>query len=107
MHFYNIVKFFQLVMENNPNMVDALFVPARCVLHCTALGNMVRDKRKSFLHKGAFQKFKGYAYSQLHKMSNHKKEVESIRSFEREKGIDHKTTFEEVEAEMEKRGFVR
>ena len=32
---YNIVKFFQLAMENNPNMVDALFVPYRCITHST------------------------------------------------------------------------
>ncbi len=29
------------------------------------VGNLVREKRKLFLHKGARPKFKGYAYSQL------------------------------------------
>lgn len=66
---YNIVKYFQLCMENNPNMVDALFVPERCVLHCSAIGNIVRENRKLFLHRGCWHKFRGYAYSQLHKMS--------------------------------------
>jgi predicted nucleotidyltransferase len=65
---YSIVKFFSLCMENNPNMVDILFVPERCVLHCTKIAAMVRNEKKIFLHKGAFHKFKGYAYSQLHKM---------------------------------------
>ncbi len=65
---YNIVKYFQLVMENNPNMVDSLFTPANCVLHCTKIAAHVRDNRKMFLHKGAWHKFKGYAYSQMHKM---------------------------------------
>ena len=65
---YNIVKFFSLCMESNPNMVDALFVPRRCILHTTAIGEMVRENRKIFLHKGAFHKFKGYAYSQMHKI---------------------------------------
>jgi len=32
------------------------------------IGEMVRENRKLFLHKGAWHKFKGYAYSQLHKM---------------------------------------
>jgi uncharacterized protein len=62
---YSIVKFFQLCMDNNPNMVDALFVPNRCVLHCTQIGRVVRDERKLFLHKGSYHKFRGYAYSQL------------------------------------------
>ncbi len=65
---YNIVKYFQLVMENNPNMIDSLFVPDRCVLFCTDIGQMVLDDRKAFLHKGAWHKFKGYSYSQLSKM---------------------------------------
>ena len=67
---YNIVKFFQLCMENNPNMVDALFVPTRCVLHSTSIGNHVRENRKTFLTKRVWHKFKGYAFSQLHKMKN-------------------------------------
>ncbi|MBC8427328.1 MAG: nucleotidyltransferase domain-containing protein [Proteobacteria bacterium] len=67
---YNIVKYFQLVMENNPNMIDSLFVPPTYITHTTQVGNMVRENRKIFLHKGAWHKFKGYAYSQLHKMTN-------------------------------------
>jgi len=65
---YNIVKFFRLCMENNPNIVDALFVPERCILHSTAVGNHVRDNRKIFLSKKVYHTFKGYAFSQLHKM---------------------------------------
>lgn len=64
---FGIVKFFSLLMENNPNMVDSLFTPQRCVLHITRVGQIVRDNRRLFLHKGAFHKFRGYAYSQLHK----------------------------------------
>lgn len=65
---YNIVKYFKLCMGNNPNMIDSLFTPANCVLSCTKIGEMVRLERKKFLHKGAWHTFKGYAYSQMHKM---------------------------------------
>jgi predicted nucleotidyltransferase len=65
---YNIVKYFQLCMENNPNMLDSLFVPQNCVLHSTQIGNLVRDNRKLFLSKLIWKKFVGYAYSQLHKI---------------------------------------
>jgi len=71
---YNIVKFLSLVMECNPNMIDSLFTPERCVLHCTSIGRMVLDKRKMFLHKGAYHKFRGYAFSQVHKMRTKKPE---------------------------------
>lgn len=66
---FGIVKFFQLAMENNPNIVDSLFTPATCVLHTTKVGVLVREHRKIFLHKGAWPKFKGYAYAQLHKIA--------------------------------------
>ena len=48
---FSIVKFFSLLMENNPNIVDSVFTPTECVIHCTAVGNMVRENRKLFLHK--------------------------------------------------------
>ncbi|HEX8200013.1 MAG TPA: nucleotidyltransferase domain-containing protein [Isosphaeraceae bacterium] len=66
---FGIVKFFALAMENNPNIIDSLFTPTTCVLHSTRVGNIVRENRRLFLHKGAWPKFKGYAYSQLHKLS--------------------------------------
>lgn len=65
---YNIVKYFQLCMDNNPNMIDSLFTPERCVCYISEIGQKVRDNRKIFLHKGLWPKFKGYAYSQVHKM---------------------------------------
>lgn len=80
---YNIVKFFTLAMENNPNIVDSLFTPQFCVLHATKVGQMVRERRKIFLHRGAWHKFKGYAYSQLHKMSNKKPEGKRLETVEK------------------------
>ena len=49
---FGIVKFFALAMENNPNIIDSLFTPTTCVLHCTRVGNLVRENGKLFLHKG-------------------------------------------------------
>jgi uncharacterized protein len=62
---YNIIKYFHLCMENNPNMIDSLFTPHRCVIHISDIGEMVRSNRHLFLHKGMFHKFKGYAFSQI------------------------------------------
>jgi predicted nucleotidyltransferase len=67
---YNIAKYFHLCMECNPNMIDSLFTPPRCVVHKTAISQKVLDNRKLFLHKGAWHKFRGYAYSQIHKIEN-------------------------------------
>jgi uncharacterized protein len=65
---YSIIKYFNLCMENNPNMVDSLFVPENCVLTLSYVGDLVRQHRTLFLHKGAYYKFRGYAHSQMHKM---------------------------------------
>jgi predicted nucleotidyltransferase len=67
---YSIVRYFQLCMENNPNMIDSLFVDRDCIIHSTQIGEIVRENRKIFLHKGSFHKFKGYAYSQVNKLSS-------------------------------------
>lgn len=89
---YSVVKYFHLLMENNPNVLDSIFTPQDCVLHCTAIGNMVRENRRMFLHKGMWPKFKGYAYSQLHKMTT--KDPEGKRKEIREKyGFDVKFAY--------------
>lgn len=67
---YSIVKYFQLCAENNPNMIDSLFTHRTCVLHSTRLAEMMRERRKEFLHRGAWFKFKGYAYSQMAKIKS-------------------------------------
>lgn len=67
---YSIVKFFQLCMENNPNMVDSLYTPDRCVTFLSPIGKLVRNNRDVFLHKGSWHKFKGYAYAQMSKIRN-------------------------------------
>lgn len=68
MNIYSIIKYFKLCMENNPNMIDSLFTPQNMVLSQTQIGQMVRDNRKMFLSKKSWHSFKGYAYSQMHKM---------------------------------------
>jgi len=65
---YNITRYFKLVMENNPNMIDSLFTGKNCELVVTDIARKVKDNRKLFLHKGSWPKFKGYSFSQLNKI---------------------------------------
>ncbi|MCG8313693.1 MAG: nucleotidyltransferase domain-containing protein [Pseudomonadales bacterium] len=97
---YSIVKYFRLLTENNPNIIDSLFVPANCILHATQIAEMVREKRQLFLHKGCWVKFKGYAYSQLHKMETKEpigKRKETIAQF----GYDVKFAYHVVRLLLE------
>jgi predicted nucleotidyltransferase len=68
---YSIVKYFQLCMDNNPNMIDSLFTPRRCHLHSTPAAELVVENRRMFLHKGAMHKLRGYAYAQRSKIEKH------------------------------------
>jgi predicted nucleotidyltransferase len=91
---YNIVKYFQLCMDNNPNMLDSLFTPRRCVTHSTHIAEMVREKRRMFLHKGAFHKLKGYAFGQLSKLDNGSNRSNPKRAASMEKyGFDVKFAY--------------
>jgi predicted nucleotidyltransferase len=81
---YNIVDYFSLCMDNNPNMIDSLFTRDQSVSHSTKIGKMVKDNRHLFLHKGAWHRFKGYSYSQMKKISNRNatgKRAELIEQF--------------------------
>jgi uncharacterized protein len=99
---YSIVKFFHLAMENNPNMVDILFAPQRCVLYCSSVGQAVRDNRKMFLHKGAYHKMRGYSYQQLHKIGTKSNSSNPKRQSDIEKyGIDLKFAYHVVRLLLE------
>jgi len=76
---YNIVKYFKLCADCNPNMIDSLFVPQTSILTISKIGQMVREKRHIFLSKKAWHSFKGYAYSQLHKAKGKNPEKDSKR----------------------------
>jgi hypothetical protein len=84
-------------MECNPNMIDSLFTPEWAVQHSTQVGNILRDNRKKFLHQGVCDKFKGYAYSQVHKMQTKEAQPGTKRAALREKfGFDVKFAYHVV-----------
>lgn len=67
---YSIVKYFDLLMNCNPTVIDSLFVPRRCILHTTAISEHLRECRRIFLTQNCRAKFMGFAYSQMHKIDN-------------------------------------
>jgi predicted nucleotidyltransferase len=94
---YNIVSYFQLTMEGNPNMADSLFTPVRCILHATKIGQMVREKRHLFLSKKMWHSYKGYAYQQAHKMESKQCDgLPELMRFEDEYNIPHWITYQQA-----------
>lgn len=76
---YSIVKYFDLCMSCNPNMIDSLFTPRNCVTYSSFISENIRTKRRMFLHKGAYHRYRGYAYQQLHKLNNKNPDESSKR----------------------------
>lgn len=95
---YGLTKYMRLVRENNPNMVDSLFVPSYCILHMSPLGGMLRDARHLFLSKKAFHSFRGYAHSQLSKVESRKNsdQYKALEAFEKLHNIPTNLTLEQV-----------
>ena len=103
---YSIVSFFRLAAENNPNIIDALFVPPRCIVNQSDIGKNMRENRRLFLHKGAFDKFKGYAYSQMKQIATRKpvgKRAELVEKF----GYDVKFAYHVVRLANEAEQILR
>lgn len=65
---YEFRKFVRLSLENNPNVLEQLFVNKQNLLYVNQLGFDLLDHRHLFLHRGLQQKFLGYSFSQKHKM---------------------------------------
>lgn len=92
----SLVKYFHLTLGCNPDVLDSLFVPEDCVLHCTTMAQMVRDNRHLFLHrKGVWHAFRGYAKSQLHKLHSKKATGKRAEDVQRE-GFDRKFAYHGV-----------
>ena len=102
---YGIVKYFQLCMDNNPNMLDSLFVPRNCVIHSTQIAERIREQRKIFLHKGCWHKFKGYAYSSINKIG--RRDSSGLTKFCSEKNIPETISFKEVNDEIKRREDIK
>ena len=65
---YEFRKFVRLSLENNPNVVEQLFVDEKNLLFSNDMGRELLSHRHMFLHRGLRHKFWGYSFSQKHKM---------------------------------------
>lgn len=69
---YNFNKAMDLFCENNPNMLDYLYAPERCIKFETDEWAKVRDIREDFMCIKAKWTYQGYALSQLNRIKTHR-----------------------------------
>lgn len=65
---YEFRKFLSLAQENNPNILEILFVPKQSILSINDYGSDLLSIKHLFPSKLCMKRFTGYAYSQKHKM---------------------------------------
>src|SRR4030042_267722 len=70
---YDIRKAIVLLMDNNPNMLDLLFMPERCILKMEPEWQVFVDNRDLFVSKKCRHTFSGYAFAQLKRIETHRK----------------------------------
>lgn len=63
--FHSLKKFMNLMLSQNPTVLELLFVPDSFILKQTDYGEMLRSQRYSFLTKKCYFTFGGYAKDQL------------------------------------------
>lgn len=69
---YDIRKFFNLCAENNPNIIELLWLDPSDYLFVSPIGEKIIAARQLFLSKRARYSFAGYAFSQLHRIKGHR-----------------------------------
>lgn len=69
--YYDIRQFVKLLLENNPNIFEILFVIPEHVLFVNEYGQMLIDNKDMFLSQRSYKAFHGYAEAQFHRMENH------------------------------------
>jgi len=70
---YDIRKALKLISDNNPNMMDLLFMPERCIIKTTPYWQEIIDHRDCFVSKRCRYTFSRYAVAQLERIKTHRK----------------------------------
>ncbi|NRB53654.1 MAG: nucleotidyltransferase domain-containing protein [Saprospiraceae bacterium] len=84
--FYELHKFFTLLIKNNPNMLELLRMPADCVQYCHPLFDKLEPSL--FLSRRCQATFAGYAASQIKKARGLNKKIVNPMKKERKTVLD-------------------
>lgn len=64
---FEIGKWFELLCNSNPNIIESLWIPQRCILFENDIIKEIKENRNMFLSKKVYETFGGYAKSQIKK----------------------------------------
>lgn len=65
---FNLIKYIQLAIANNPNILSLLYTPQKNIHFINHQGQLLIDNRELFLSKKSYHSFRGYAHAQKKKL---------------------------------------
>jgi len=71
--FFELSKFMKLAVDQNPNVIETLWVPNDCVVKSTPVYELLRSHRHALLSSRAALTYSGYGLSQLKRIKGHNK----------------------------------
>lgn len=86
--FYELKRFLELLENNNPNIMEILFMPDENILHCDPIFQTIRDVRPLFVTKLCKNTFAGYATTQIKKARGLNKKIVNPVDKERKSILD-------------------
>lgn len=85
---YELKKYIKLLVEQNPNILELLWVDDKSILFDTAIMKELRKDKDFFLSSKAKHTFSGYAVSQLKRIKGHNKWINNPQPKRRPKEVD-------------------
>lgn len=74
--FYEIGRWFELLLKTNPNAIESLFIPENCIIDDVhPIIKDIRDNRDMFLSKDIFDTLMGYSVAQIKKARGLNKKI--------------------------------
>ena len=98
--YYELNRFVNLLSQNNPNIIENLFVPKDKVLHFDKKLKPLYDNRYKFLTKRIKYTFGGYAISQIKKARGLNKKIVNPVAKKRKTPLDFCYIFEKEDGYM-------
>ena len=75
---YTLQRYLQLLLANNPNILETLFVPKSVMEVCDPILKPILSHPEKIVCKKCYQTFNGYAKSQEHKLIEKKARYEEL-----------------------------
>lgn len=99
---YSINKAIPLMINNNPNMLDYLFIPDRCIIKLEKEWEQILSIRDEFLSSKCKFTYQGYSFSQLERIQTHRAYLLSpvTRPNREDFGLTEKSLFPETQYEV-------